>query len=186
MVISLLKSWKVDFKMRFLLIISSTILLVSCTAHFQQIDITSKPQAKLDSQGKVLIATSQDGRYGTINYSESGQMTSKAIMTAFARHTKHASITTTCSSIDSCLNEAKENGSSYLVYPEILHWEERATEWSGKPDRIEVKITLFTVDNGEIIHSAILSGRSKWVTFKWDHPQDLLPSPMNTYASSLY
>ena len=172
--------------MRYFFILLPAILLVSCTAHFQQIDITSKPQAKLDSQGKVLIATSQDGRYGTINYSESGQMTSKAIMTAFARHTKHASITTTCSSIDSCLNEAKENGSSYLVYPEILHWEERATEWSGKPDRIEVKITLFTVDNGEIIHSAILSGRSRWLTLKWDHPQDLLPSPMNTYASSLY
>ena len=172
--------------MRYFFILLPAILLVSCTAHFQQIDITSKPQAKLDSQGKVLITTSQDGRYGTINYSESGQMTSKAIMTAFARHTKHASITNTCSSIDSCLNEAKENGSSYLVYPEILHWEERATEWSGKPDRIEVKITLFTVDNGEIIYSAILSGRSRWATLKWDHPQDLLPSPMNTYASSLY
>ena len=172
--------------MRYFFILLPAILLLSCTAHFQQIDITSKPQAKLDSQGKVLISTSQDGRYGTINYSESGQMTSKAIMKAFARHTKHASITNTCSSIDSCLSEAKENGYSYLVYPEILHWEERATEWSGKPDRIEVKLTLFTIDNGEIVYSAILSGRSRWLTLKWDHPQDLLPSPMNTYASSLY
>jgi hypothetical protein len=186
MVISLLKSWKVDFKMRFLLIISSTIFLVSCTAHFQQIDLTDKPQSKLDSQGKVLVATSQDGRYDTINYSGSGQMTSQVIVTAFARHAKHISITTSCSSIDSCLNDAKNNGQSYLVYPEILHWEERATEWSGKPDRIEVKITLLSVDNGEIIHSAIISGRSKWATLKWDHPQDLLPSPINTYVSSLY
>ena len=186
MVISLLKSWKVDFKMRFLLIISSTIFLVSCTAHFQQIDLTDKPQSKLDSQGKVLVATSQDGRYDTINYAGSGQTTSQVIVTAFAKHAKHISITTSCSSIDSCLNDAKNNGQSYLVYPEILHWEERATEWSGKPDRIEVKITLLTVDNGEIIHSAIISGRSKWATLKWDHPQDLLPSPINTYVSSLY
>ncbi len=172
--------------MRYLYIISFTILLLSCTAHFQQIDITDKPQTKLDSQDKVLIATSQDGRYGTINYSGSGHMTSQAIMTAFARHTKHVSITATCSSIDSCLNEAKNNGHSYLVYPEVLHWEDRATEWSGKPDRIEVKITLLTVDNGESIHSTIISGRSRWATLKWDHPQDLLPSPMNTYVSSLY
>jgi len=172
--------------MRCLFIISSTILLWSCTANFQQIDLTDKPQSKLDPRGKVLVATSQDGRYDTINYSGSGQMTSQVIVTAFAKHAKHISITTSCSSIDSCLNDAKNNGQSYLVYPEILHWEERATEWSGKPDRIEVKITLLTVDNGEIIHSAIISGRSKWATLKWDHPQDLLPSPINTYVSSLY
>jgi len=172
--------------MRYLFIISSTILLLSCTANFQQIDLTGKPQAKLDSRGEVLIVTPQDGRYGTINYSGSGQMTSQEIMSAFARHTKHVSITTACSSIDSCLNKAKENGHSYLVYPEVLHWEERATEWSGIPDRIEVKITLLAVDNGEIIHSAILSGRGKWAALKWDHPQDLLSRPINTYVSSLY
>jgi len=113
-------------------------------------------------------------------------MTSQEAMVAFLRHTKGVSITTNCSSIDSCLNEAKDSGYSYLVYPEILHWEERATEWSGKPDRIEVKITLLSADNGEIIHSTIISGKSKWVTLKWDHPQDLLPKPMETYVSSLY
>jgi len=181
----MLRPRKVDFKMRYFFIISFSILILSCSAHFQQIDLTNKPQAKFDSQGKVLIATSQDGHYGTINYPGSGLMTSQSIIKAFARHTKLA-MTIICSTIDSCLNEAKKNGYSYLVYPEILHWEERATEWSGKPDRIEIKVTLFTVDNGEIVHSAVLAGRSKWVTLKWDHPQDLLPGTVNTYTSALY
>ena len=25
----------------------------------------------------------------------------------------------------------------YLLKPQILHWEDRATEWSGKPDRVK-------------------------------------------------
>ena len=172
--------------MRYLFLTCTTILLWSCTAAYQQTDITDKPKFKLDSQSNVLIATPKDGRYGAINYTGSGQMTSREAMIAFLRHAKDVSVTTNCSSIGRCLNEAKDSGYSYLVYPEILHWEERATEWSGKPDRIEVKITLFSVDNGEMIHSTIISGRSKWATLKWDHPQDLLPKPMKTYVSSLY
>ncbi|WOA51920.1 DUF4823 domain-containing protein [Dickeya solani] len=34
--------------------------------------------------------------------------------------------------------------------------------------------------------SVILSGKSKFVTFGGDHPQDLLPDSINNYISSLY
>ena len=172
--------------MRTLFIIFSTILLWSCTAVYHQVDLLDKPQFKLDPQSHVLIATTKDGQYGTIDYDGSGQMTSQEVMNTFLKHTKNVSISAICSSLGSCLVEARDAGYDYLVYPEILCWEDRATEWSGIPDRVEVKITLLTVDNGEIIHSAIISGRGKWASLKWDHPQDLLSRPINTYVSSLY
>lgn len=173
--------------MRFLLIFFTTILLGACTATYQQTNVTDTPLIKLDPQGKILVATSKNGTYSTKNYQRSGQMTSQAIKASFDRHTNTVSITTACKSVDSCLDEANGYGYyTYLVFPEILHWEDRATEWSGKPDRIEIKLTLFSVENGERIHSTILSGRSKWVTFGGDHPQDLLPEAINGYISSLY
>jgi hypothetical protein len=33
--------------------------------------------------------------------------------------------------------------SVYLIEPKILHWEDRATEWSGKADRVKVSLPLY-------------------------------------------
>jgi Domain of unknown function (DUF4823) len=36
------------------------------------------------------------------------------------------------------------------------------------------------------VASTLISGQSKWATFGGDHPQDLLPEPLNSYVESLY
>jgi len=59
---------------------------------------------------------------------------------------------------------------AYYVASEILHWEDRATEWSGLPDKIEIKVIIYDTKSGREISSAVLSGRSKWTTFGGDHP----------------
>ena len=74
----------------------------------------------------------------------------------------------------------------YYVAPEILHWEDRATEWSGRPDRIEVQISIYDVNMQTEIASSVITGKSAWATFGGDHPQDLLPEPTNAYVASLY
>lgn len=70
--------------------------------------------------------------------------------------------------------------------PEILRWEERATEWSGKPDRIEINIVIFDVETGGSLENSSYSGKSKFFTFGGDHPQDLLDVPSGEYVRSLY
>jgi hypothetical protein len=40
------------------------------------------------------------------------------------------------------LTHAKENNYGYLVFPTILEWEDRATEWSGIPDKASIKIAM--------------------------------------------
>ena len=172
--------------MRYPLIFITTILLASCTSTYKRIDVTDVPHLKLNPQGKVLIVTSKDGRYNDIDYPGSGTMTSQAIKAAFDGHSNFVSITSDCKSIDSCLIEAKRSGDSYLVSPEILHWEERASILSGLPDRIEVKITILSVDNGKVIHSTIIAGKSQLATFRKVRPQDLLPQPINEYVSIFY
>ena len=85
-----------------------------------------------------------------------------------------------------CLQAEGKDKYTYYVVPEILHWEDRATEWSGLPDRIEVKIIVSDARRNGEIGSAIISGKSKWATFGGDHPQDLLPEPIKIYVESLY
>jgi hypothetical protein len=73
-----------------------------------------------------------------------------------------------------------------LVYPTILHWEDRATEWSGIPDRVEIKIEIIGATTGKGLDSAIIKGKSGLATFGGDHPQDLLPKPVEDYVSGLF
>lgn len=40
----------------------------------------------------------------------------------------------------------------------------RATEWSGKPDRIEIQISIYDDRRNEVA-TTVVSGKSKWVTF---------------------
>ena len=62
-----------------------------------------------------------------------------------------------------------------LIEPKILHWEDRATEWSGKADRVKVSLPLYR--SGSLIGSALVTANSSFFTFGGDHPEDLLDAP---------
>jgi len=84
------------------------------------------------------------------------------------------------------MSYAKDNKYEYLVFSTILEWEDRATEWSMIPDKVSVKIVVFNVKTEERLSSTIVKGKSGWATFGGDHPQDLLPEPIEQYTDSLF
>lgn len=172
--------------MQFIVLIFSVLLLTACSATYQQSNVTGDPQIKLDPEKKVLVSTPKNGSYGKIKYTESGQMTALAVQSAIAERANYVEVTATCKLINECTSEAASKGFDYLAYPVILHWEDRNTEWSGKPDRIKVKLSFLDVKSGDTIHSSMMSGKSKWATFGGDHPQDLLAEPIGKYVSTLY
>ena len=157
-------------------------LLAGCVSTYKQETVAS-PQSKLSVGGSVLIATPHDSAYGDESYPGSGAATASAVQAAFAHYTSTTETSGSCADID-CLRSAQKAYDVYVV-PQILHWEDRATEWSGKKDKIEIKITVFSAD-GTVLASNIISGKSKWATFGGDHPQDLLPEPLGKYVQSLY
>jgi hypothetical protein len=85
-----------------------------------------------------------------------------------------------------CLKEKEASIFHIYAIPEILQWEDRATEWSGIPDKIEIKLSVYESGTEEELASIIMSGKSKWFTFGGDHPQDLLAKPLNKYIKTLY
>lgn len=159
-------------------------LLAGCSAKYNNVSVTRNTE-RLASHKNVAIATPADGMYQTTNYAGSGSMTAQAVKAAFARYTDNVKVISECSDL-TCLEEKKALDEGYYVIPQILHWEDRATEWSGIPDKMEVKVTVYNAKTKNVVSSSILSGKSKWVTFGGDHPQDLLPEPINNYVSSLY
>ena len=158
------------------------LLVTGCAATYEK-NVVATATSKLDQGKPVLIATPKSGAYGNRQYPASGQQTATVVQGAFARYTR-ASVSSACLDI-SCLQKEGTQAYAYYVVPEILHWEDRNTEWSGIPDRVEIKLTVYDA-SGKELAGVVLLGKSKWATFGGDHPQDLLPEPIGQYVASLY
>ena len=167
-----------------LLVVLSLSLIAGCASTYKHSEFQA-PTAKLDSTKGVLISTPEDGWYENTQYRNSGRIAANAIRAAFSKNAKRADVTSDCKG-DECLNSIDSKKYAYYVKPIILHWEERATEWSGKPDRVEIQMVIFDVLTKEELANSSYTGKSKWATFGGDHPQDLLPDPTNEYVSKLY
>lgn len=167
-----------------ILILMITLVVSGCSSTYQHTDLQSLA-IKLDPNRGVLISVPDDGLYETKQYHNSGQMTANAVRAAFVKNARMVNIAKDCRDIE-CLDKIDVEKYGYFVMPVILHWEDRATEWSGIPDRIEIQLIIFdTVSKKELANSSYI-GKSKWATLGGDHPQDLLPEPTNDYVSSLY
>jgi hypothetical protein len=170
--------------MRNVLLLFVVILLSGCAAKYNQVDLHT-PTSNLIKGKSILIATPENGTYGDKVYSSSGRMTALAVNAAFAKFSNNIEVSKKCNDFK-CLKVNESGQFNYYVIPEILHWEDRATEWSGKPDKIEVKVSVYDSETENELASTIIKGKSKWATFGGDHPQNLLTEPLNTYVGSLY
>lgn len=156
--------------MRYLIALSVSVGLFGCASSYKQ-EVVTSPSAKLERGKAVLVATPKNGAYDRKEYQASGQQTATAVRSAFARFSDTVVISSRCTDLP-CLQTEGANGYTYLVVPEILHWEDRNTEWSGIPDRVEVKLVIFDSRSNTQVASIVISGKSKWATFGGDHPQD--------------
>ncbi len=164
--------------------LSILILLGGCASKYKH-NMTQTFNSKLNNTKGVLISVPKNGIYGNTTYQNSGVMTASAIRSAFSKHTSTVDLNTNCSG-KKCLKSINSNKYAYYVIPTIYHWEDRATEWSGKLDRVEIGIKIYDTRTLKIVSNSSYTGQSKWATFGGDHPQDLLPVPTNEFVNKLY
>lgn len=167
-----------------LLLIGALLLSAGCTSTYKQSPLVT-PDARLQTGARIAVALPANGSYGGREYAGSGQSTADAVRSAFSKYSREARIVAECRNVD-CLMKTAGSSADYLIVPEILQWEDRATEWSGIKDKLEVKIAVFSAATGAEVASSVLAGKSKWATFGGDHPQDLLPEPINQYVETLF
>jgi hypothetical protein len=147
------------------------------------------------AKGKGLINTQhasayvsipKDGNFGQIVYPGSGSLTAQAVAAAFSPYFEKVVVGMYADNSAAAQQFAKQGRYAYLLYPEILHWEDRATEWSGRPDEMAVKLSVIDTNTGEALDSAMVSGKSGLGTLGGDRPEHLLPKPMADYAATLF
>ena len=161
------------------------LFMIGC-ADKSTVQHVGKNNQKLDPSKSVYIATPKDALYGDKVYNGSGATTSQALSRGFAKYVDELEVASKYQPRTEAIAYAKKKNFSYLIYPNILHWEDRATEWSGVPDRLSIKVSIIDTKTSQNISSSIIEGRSGWATFGGDHPQDLLPSAVKELTNNLY
>jgi hypothetical protein len=134
---------------------------------------------------QVIIATPADGVYSGSPVSQSGTRTAAAVRDAFVTTASRVSIQESCASLD-CMSGSLGDVEAYAVVPTILHWEERATEWSGIPDQVRVQLDVYDLRSRELLSSYVIRGFGQQWSYGGDHPQDLLPAPLTEHVETLY
>jgi hypothetical protein len=170
--------------MRFANLVVASAMLTGCTSTYTQNTLVEL-NTKMMRGKTVAISTPANGTYNGKPYIASGNMTAQVLKAAFANFSSTTDVVSECRDLP-CLKGLSPRTYDYYAIPDILHWEDRNTEWSGIPDKVEVKISVYEGLSFKELASAIVSGKSKWATFGGDHPQDLLPEPMGNFVESLY
>lgn len=119
----------------------------------------------------ICVTTPEDGIYMEDVYPNSGKVVARKLVAALTPYYPGSTVSST------------GGRGVYLIEPKILHWEDRATEWSGKADRVKVSLPLYR--SGRLVGSALVTANSSWWTFGGDHPEDLLDTPFEAYAAAL-
>lgn len=168
--------------MKGLTITALLLMLIGCMDSSQLI---KDGDAGLPDRSSFYVAQPADGMYGAKPYPGSGKLTSAIIRQALQNNAQHAVAASRVERREQALAAARQGGHGYLVFPTILHWEDRATEWNFMRDKVQVKVELVEVISGHTASSAIIAGKSGIATLGGDHPQDLLPEPIEQYLQGL-
>jgi hypothetical protein len=159
--------------------------LSGCVSKYQS--ETPEPlAAKLQPHASFYVMMPADGQYGMKSYGGSGMATAKSIVQALSTRTENIVRATSTETLTAAVDSAKHNKAQYVVETTILNWEDRATEWSGIPDKVTLKFHVIDAGTGTTLATTTASASSKWATLGGDHPQDLLPEMSRNFVDSIF
>ncbi len=165
----------------------AAMLTAGCTASYKatQTDGQIAPK-RLDPNGTIYVVLPKDGAYGSKDYGGSGRVVASTIAREFSKKAAAVEVGEQVESRDTAFESAKKSGARYTVVPIIAHWEQRATEWSGRPSRMSVDVAIYDTESHSRVSSRSIIARSRIVSISSTSPESLLTKPVRDYVTALY
>jgi hypothetical protein len=95
---------------------------------------------------KLCVSVPKDGEFEGKPYVNSGAKVAEKIKMSIDQR---YSILLLNEVTENTFIECVQRGANYIVVPEILAYENRATGWSGQPDKIKVQVDLIEIDSSK-------------------------------------
>jgi hypothetical protein len=143
-------------------------------------------EAPLRAGSRVYVALPPDAVDNKVAVMGSGGRTASALSDAFKRHTRNVVRGKMPETLEEAVGHARDLQYEYVAFPIILKWQDRATEWSGVRDKLQLKIELVDVSTGGVVRSTTIDGKGRWMTEGEDTPQDMLAEPVARFVRSLF
>lgn len=148
--------------------------------------LRNKLSSPLSRDVGVSIQIPTDGQYEKKVYPGSGKKTADAFKNAFEKYAHLVTLLPVCA-VQSCLKEASQIGAGYFVSLDIMHWENRATFWSGRVDRLTIMASIFDVaTRAELASMYLHTNGSLDAPNSGGDVKDFLPYLAQQYVRSLY
>ncbi|MDO8540064.1 MAG: DUF4823 domain-containing protein [Opitutaceae bacterium] len=172
-------------KQHILSLLTICIALVGCQTTTVA-PVAGAPKGKILRAEKVYVVTPRDGSYGATKYPGSGAAVAATLEGAFSRYATDVVNGPSVDSLADAVVAARQKGCSYVVSSRITQWEDRATEWSGRRDKIAFIVKVVRTEDQAEIATAEIAGKSSLMTFGGDRPQDMLKKPVDEFVVTLY
>lgn len=166
---------------------ATALSLPGCRHAYQEVklgQIAARPTLQTDAT--VFVALPADARFKNAPVVNSGRLAAVTVRSAFAKYVKAAYLGRRLEGFQENLEAARQSRCRYLVYPSLLRWEDRLTEYTTIRDKLEIKIDVADTASGAILHSSVLKGKSRVFTDGDDSPKDLLEEPIRNFVASLF
>lgn len=163
-----------------------SLLATGCKSTYSDKQVSTEPVPLLRSTSRIYVGMPFDATFKEEVAHNSGKQAAEAIFNAFARNTRPVFISRSPESLGEALESARRVNAEYLVYPHIFRWEDRATEWSGVRDKLQMRVDLIDLETSQVAFAKEIEATGKWMTDGGETPADLLQQPLDHYANALF
>ena len=171
---------------RFLMILAGMAVLTACKSTYSEKDLSNEPPPLLKSNSRIYVAIPFDATFKKEVVQGSGKQTAQAFQVAFLRYTRSVYMSKFPESVGEALEIARNGHMEYVLYPTIVRWEDRATEYTGLRDQLAVKAELIDLKTSKVVFSREIEATGKWMTDGGESPKDLLEQPAEQFANALF
>lgn len=170
---------------KIVLVLAVAFALAGCVSKYKPIE-TDAPASTLSSDASFYVMQPDDGKYGNKPYPGSGEKTANAIQSALTTRAGRVIKASNPEELEAALSTAREKNLDYVLQTRILNWEDRATTWSGIPDKLSLTFEVYDAATGEKVASHTSKASSKWATWGGDRVEDLLPLPIGDFMKTVF
>ncbi len=166
-------------------------LLASCagtdveTHDGQEVAEDQAGSGKLRRGANVYVAQPADRVTAKSTNPNSGRATAAAIANELKPFAGRVMRGTSVQMLDVALHDAQQNGAEYLIYPSIIRWDDKRTDWGANRSAVQVQLSVYESVSGKQVDAMLLQGTGK-VFGDEVSPESLLKDPLQRYYKSVY
>ncbi len=135
--------------------------LAGCVSKYKTDSFTG-PNEGLNPAEGFYVMLPRHATYGSKVYRNSGRETARVAAAALSVHAERVEVAERVGSLKKALARTNTLNLKNLFSPKILNWEDRATAWSGRPDRITPQFSVYDVKTGKRLVNSAMRASSKW------------------------